>query len=67
MIIICDCVGGYFDVNNRDQDFILKFDINTETWTKVGKMKLPRTSLGTSVINVKDVIQFATLCKIDSV
>jgi len=58
-------MGGYFDVNNKDQDFILKYDTNTDAWAEVGKMKVSRTSLGISVISVADVLQYTTSCEIN--
>ena len=50
-------------MKNTYQDFILKYDSKTETWTEVGKMKVSRTSLGVSVIGVADVLQYVTSCK----
>ena len=43
-------------------DNILEFDTVTETWSEAGKMKAARGKPGVSVVNLDDVLDYATDC-----
>ena len=60
--LIIDFKGGYYDVNNTKQDFILMFDNTLESWSQIGTMKEARSRHATSVIPLDEVLQYATNC-----
>ena len=39
------------------------FDIETETWSDAGVMKVPRGRPGASVVSLEEVIEYATDCE----
>ena len=60
--LIIDFKGGYYDVNNTKQDFILMFDNKSESWSQIGIMKERRSDHALSVIPLDEVRQYATNC-----
>ena len=55
------------DVLTKYLDTIVEFDIETETWSEVGKMKVARGGPGVSVVTLADVLESATDCvKVDA-
>ena len=55
------CLGGWNVAQYFDN--AIMFDTETEIWSDAGVMKVPRGRPGASVVNLEDVIEYATDCE----
>ena len=55
-------LGGRTSFAGNNVDTIIEFETETETWSEVGRMKVARNHPGVSIVNLDDVLEYATDC-----